>query len=1311
MKYVCIKTKSFIFLLITKYKVEFSLAFILFSILGSSFSQTINLSGNITKDSILNASLVKVTGNVNLSYGVHLTFIPGTRVEFQGYYQIVALYASINAIGTQGDSITFTVKDTNNFSGSNDTLGAWQGLKIIENSDSSKFCYCKFTYCKTNNNVEYQGCLYLYGNNNILVSNSNFNHISGNSIFIFQSNAQIKQNTFYSNTDNHLAAFKATIWCDAANPYIFKNTFSNNKNSIVLDYLGSNGTIKNNTLNQNINAIYLSGSNPSIINNIICNNSATGLIAINGSKPLLIDDLFANNYGSNGGAISINNSLPTIVNNTICNNSAVNGGGIYSTNSANAHIYNTILWGNSASTSGSQVCINLVHSSPDFINCDIQGGTAAFGLTGGATFNGINQSNITTNPLFVGASGGAGLSYSGLTANWNINTTSPCINAGLSIIPDVDIPLKDLAGNNRISNAIIDLGAYENRIGSIQPPCADITSNTEWIADTVIINCDLAVKNGYTLTIDPGTVVQFQGYYKLNIQGTLKAIGKAGKVILFTVKDTNNFYGDGNTAGGWHGIRFDNSSGIMDNNDTSYIEYCRFENGKSITDSGGAIYVKSFNRLIIDHSFFYNNLAKICGAAICCDHSNINISHSTFNKNLMIYHHSNSGTAISCNYSNLNLSGLLIINNTGPDPIIITGSESVIIENSIIANNTGGGVYNSNASVTFINSDIVNNYTYYTDISLSSVTLLNSNVLFINSILRGNYNLTTPIQIALIDNISQASFINCNLQSSYLYGNVTFQNDIDGPPAFINPTLGAGSSYNAISNDWSMFAISPCINAGTTSVNNITFPSTDFAGNPRVNGGIIDIGAFENQSSKLQFVTQPIGGSLCEGDIVSLMVSVSDTATYQWQKDGQDIPGANEPVYKISSVNGNDEGNYICIAGNAYGNAYSNPAFLNINTAPEITDQPSSSLIIKNSPVSLNIKADGSKPLSYAWQKDGINLPDTTNKVNIDSFNINYEGSYICKVTNGCGSIYSTPVMLSLAPSICMVTVSAPKVGDNGHNLIVWNKESKIKYSRFNIYRESAVAGYYDSIGSVSYSKTGIFEDTLVNPKQQAYLYKITAVDSNNVETDINSSLLHKTIHLITTTGEQGGIQLEWDQYIGFPYRTYYIYRSSNGTDFLPVDSIASSTRAWTDDTVVGPNDTLYYYISVKNPAGTCYPNGNLKAGSDIYSQSVSNMEDNRIRSTGITKASANEFNLSCHPNPFNNFTTISYYLQKTSDVMLEVYNTMGESISILINARQEAGFHNYHFNSNSIGLSPGVYILKFKAGNIFKTLKLIKTE
>lgn len=78
-------------------------------------------------------------------------------------------------------------------------------------------------------------------------------------------------------------------------------------------------------------------------------------------------------------------------------------------------------------------------------------------------------------------------------------------------------------------------------------------------------------------------------------------------------------------------------------------------------------------------------------------------------------------------------------------------------------------------------------------------------------------------------------------------------------------------------------------------------------------------------------------------------------------------------------------------------------------------------------------------------------------------------------------------------------------------------------------------------------------------------------------------------------------------------------------------------------------------------------------------------------------------------PNPFNETTTILYSLSVSSNVILDVYNPLGEKISTLISQKQPAGQYSIQWKAQN--LSSGVYMMVLRANSftIKRKLLLIK--
>ena len=76
------------------------------------------------------------------------------------------------------------------------------------------------------------------------------------------------------------------------------------------------------------------------------------------------------------------------------------------------------------------------------------------------------------------------------------------------------------------------------------------------------------------------------------------------------------------------------------------------------------------------------------------------------------------------------------------------------------------------------------------------------------------------------------------------------------------------------------------------------------------------------------------------------------------------------------------------------------------------------------------------------------------------------------------------------------------------------------------------------------------------------------------------------------------------------------------------------------------------------------------------------------------------------YPNPYNPTTLITYSIPASSNVIVTVYNILGELIKTLVNENQEAGI--YKVNLDAKGLGNGIYFYKIQAGNFAATKKML---
>ncbi|MBW8050471.1 MAG: T9SS type A sorting domain-containing protein [Cytophagales bacterium] len=317
----------------------------------------------------------------------------------------------------------------------------------------------------------------------------------------------------------------------------------------------------------------------------------------------------------------------------------------------------------------------------------------------------------------------------------------------------------------------------------------------------------------------------------------------------------------------------------------------------------------------------------------------------------------------------------------------------------------------------------------------------------------------------------------------------------------------------------------------------------------------------------------------------------------------------------------------------------------------------------------------GSGDYTYLWS----NNSSTQDLVGVSS------GTYsvtVTDTTNGCIATESAHIsgVPATDASICLVTVDSA----TGSNLVVWEKLQTQGVQSYNIYRESSQAGTYYLIGNVPVDSVSVFTDTLSNPLQQAYRYRISVVDSCGNESE--KSQLHKTMHLTINEGLGGVINLIWDHYEGFGFLTYYIHRYTTSTGWVEIDSIASTLTSRTDFSP--PPANLSYRVVVKHPA-SCDPNLSKVL---IYNSARSNVS-NRLLPTGVRHYTLVNDQLKIYPNPAKDELIIEFSFTDQQETEVAIYNLTGN----LIYKIPQQKIANELFKVDFSGRPTGIYYVKVK--------------
>jgi hypothetical protein len=79
------------------------------------------------------------------------------------------------------------------------------------------------------------------------------------------------------------------------------------------------------------------------------------------------------------------------------------------------------------------------------------------------------------------------------------------------------------------------------------------------------------------------------------------------------------------------------------------------------------------------------------------------------------------------------------------------------------------------------------------------------------------------------------------------------------------------------------------------------------------------------------------------------------------------------------------------------------------------------------------------------------------------------------------------------------------------------------------------------------------------------------------------------------------------------------------------------------------------------------------------------------------------------YPNPFNPETTIEFWVKEPCNVVLKLYDLLGQEVTRLINKQSQPGKYQFKFIAN--GLPSGVYFYRIDMGNYRAVRKMVLLE
>lgn len=112
--------------------------------------------------------------------------------------------------------------------------------------------------------------------------------------------------------------------------------------------------------------------------------------------------------------------------------------------------------------------------------------------------------------------------------------------------------------------------------------------------------------------------------------------------------------------------------------------------------------------------------------------------------------------------------------------------------------------------------------------------------------------------------------------------------------------------------------------------------------------------------------------------VFTVSATGSNPLAYQWQRNGTDIAGATQPLLSITASDADNGALYRVVVRNAAGTVSSAAAQLTVvpsTSAPVIVAGPVGRVASVGESVTFSVAATGSGPLTYRWQRNGVDIP------------------------------------------------------------------------------------------------------------------------------------------------------------------------------------------------------------------------------------------------------------------------------------------------------------------------------------------------
>jgi len=287
----------------------------------------------------------------------------------------------------------------------------------------------------------------------------------------------------------------------------------------------------------------------------------------------------------------------------------------------------------------------------------------------------------------------------------------------------------------------------------------------------------------------------------------------------------------------------------------------------------------------------------------------------------------------------------------------------------------------------------------------------------------------------------------------------------------------------------------------------------------------------------------------------AVTASGSGALHYQWRKDDNDladggnISGVNISTLTVSPVYAADAGGYSVVITNNFGSITSQVAALTVND-PVVLTPPASRTNLAGDNVRLTASSAGTLPLSYQWQRNGVDAPGEsgtfltntgTKTITFTNVQPANQGGYSIVISNALGVVTSSVANLTL--------YSTPVT-----RLVTWNFNSDPDDNDPLTGTDvpSLGTGTATFLGTTPGYNDGSFSDPIsLGPTTNNSAWSLTTFPPQGTENKIRG------VQFSVSTEGYKDVVLTWEeQNTGRASRYLRVQYTTNGTDYIDHDGV-----------------------------------------------------------------------------------------------------------------------------------------------------------